>query len=64
MLHTHMKSYRYKMGKNQYFVLKIYQSAVASAESGNVLASNAVNVKIYKGGKPAHAKKMEKNRRR
>ncbi|WP_197035495.1 hypothetical protein [Paenibacillus sp. UNC451MF] len=48
MLRTHVKTYRKRIGKNQYIVINISQSAEARAESGNVLASNAVNVQIYK----------------
>lgn len=48
MIHTRVKSYKYRVGKNHYLVIKIFQSAHARADSGNVLASNAVNVKIMK----------------
>ncbi|UQZ87146.1 hypothetical protein SK3146_06442 [Paenibacillus konkukensis] len=51
MLHTKIKTFRQRIGKNRYLVIQIFQSAVAKAESGNVLASNAVNVKIYKQAK-------------
>lgn len=64
MKRTYIKSYRYKIGKNHYIVLQIHQMAAATADSGNVLASNAVNVKIFKGGSKPHAKKTKKNSRR
>ncbi|MEK4362190.1 hypothetical protein MKX68_06700 [Paenibacillus sp. FSL M8-0212] len=43
-----MKSYRYRIGKKQYIVIQIHQTAKGYADSGNVLASNAVNVQIMK----------------
>ncbi|MBE1443688.1 hypothetical protein [Paenibacillus sp. OAS669] len=51
MLRTHVKTYRQRIGKNHYIIINIFQSAEAKAESGNVLASNAVNVQIYKSRK-------------
>ncbi|GLX68840.1 hypothetical protein [Paenibacillus glycanilyticus] len=48
MIHQNVKTYRYRVGRNQYIVINIYQNASASAEAGNVLASNAVNVQIQK----------------
>ncbi|TCM93294.1 hypothetical protein EV294_107246 [Paenibacillus sp. BK033] len=48
MIHQNVKSYRYRVGRNNYIVINIYQTAKASAEAGNVLASNAVNVQIMK----------------
>ncbi|MGO4108358.1 hypothetical protein [Paenibacillus sp. YAF4_2] len=48
MNHQNVKTYRYRVGPNNYIVINIYQSASASAEAGNVLASNAVNVQIMK----------------
>jgi len=46
---TRVKTLRYRVGANRYLVIQIFQSALATAEHGNVLASNAVNVNI---GKP------------
>ncbi|CAM3100364.1 hypothetical protein PALU110988_01395 [Paenibacillus lupini] len=46
--HQNVKTYRYRIGANNYIVINIYQSASATAEAGNVLASNAVNVQIMK----------------
>ncbi|MCZ8511320.1 hypothetical protein O9H85_02475 [Paenibacillus filicis] len=51
MVHTKVKTYKHKIGKNQYLVIQIFQSAVATAHTGNALASNAVNVKIFKSHK-------------
>ncbi|MCR8634630.1 hypothetical protein [Paenibacillus radicis (ex Xue et al. 2023)] len=48
MTRNHVKAYRYRVGKNQFLVINIYQSATASAVQGNVIASNAVNVQISK----------------
>lgn len=48
MLRQQVKTYKHRIGKNKYIVIKIYQSASAKAEDGNVLASNALNVKIFK----------------
>ncbi|WP_336785228.1 hypothetical protein [Paenibacillus sp. MMO-177] len=48
MNHQNVKSYRYRIGRNHYIVINIYQKASAKAEAGNVLASNAVNVQIMK----------------
>ncbi|MOA69465.1 hypothetical protein D3C78_1976700 [compost metagenome] len=48
MNRSNVKSYRYRVGKNQYIVIQIHQTAKGYAESGNVLASNAVNVQIIK----------------
>ena len=51
MKDSYTKTYKYKVGKNHFFVIKIYQSAHARTENGNALASNAVNVKIFKPAK-------------
>ncbi|MFC5447890.1 hypothetical protein [Paenibacillus aestuarii] len=48
MVRSRVKTYRYRMGKNNFIVIKIYQSAKAAAEQGNVLASNALNIQIIK----------------
>ncbi|MFB9274717.1 hypothetical protein [Cohnella cellulosilytica] len=48
MNHTRVKSYRYRVGKNQYIVIQIYQHADAFAAQGNALASNALNIRISK----------------
>jgi hypothetical protein len=42
MLKSYVKTYKYRIGKNRFLVIKIYQSATARSASGNVLASNAV----------------------
>lgn len=51
MIKTQVKTYKHRVGKNNYVVIKIIQSVTARAEQGNVLASNAINVKIFKKGK-------------
>ncbi|WP_338590993.1 hypothetical protein V6669_04270 [Paenibacillus sp. Y5S-9] len=48
MTRSNVKSYRYRVGKKQYIVIQIHQTAKGYADSGNVLASNAVNVQILK----------------
>jgi hypothetical protein len=48
LIHQNVKTYRYRVGRNNYIVINIYQTAKATAEAGNVLASNAVNVQITK----------------
>ncbi|MDQ0060105.1 hypothetical protein [Paenibacillus harenae] len=48
MLRSNVKTYKYRVGKNQYIIINIQQLASASAQDGNVLASNALNVKIFK----------------
>jgi hypothetical protein len=48
MTRSNIKTYRYRIGKNQYIVINIQQTAAATADIGNVLASNAVNVQIIK----------------
>ncbi len=45
---TRVKSYRHRIGKNHYLVIQIFQLADARADSGNALASNALNIKISK----------------
>jgi hypothetical protein len=50
MVHTKVKTYKYRVGANTYVVVQIFQSAAARAQQGNVLASNAVNVKIFAQG--------------
>jgi len=51
--HTRVKSYRYRVGRNHYLVIRIFQKADAHSVHGNALASNALNIKISKrrGGK-------------
>lgn len=56
MNHNQVKTYRYRVGKNKFLVIKIFQAANASADSGNALASNAVNVQILKKAKRGHSK--------
>ncbi|WP_164515097.1 hypothetical protein [Paenibacillus lentus] len=48
MIRTNVKTYRRKVGKNRYLIIQIIQSAQAKAHLGNALASNAINVKIFK----------------
>ena len=48
MTRSNVKSYRYRVGKKQYIVIQIHQTAKGYAETGNVLASNAVNIQIKK----------------
>ncbi len=48
MIRSNVKTYRYRVGKNHYIIIKVNQLAVGRTEIGNVLASNAVNVQILK----------------
>jgi len=48
MLRSKVKTYQYRMGKKHVIVIHIHQSAQASAKVGNALASNALNIQIYK----------------
>jgi hypothetical protein len=48
VIKTRVKSFKYRVGKNHFLVIKINQSVTARAHLGNVLASNALNVKIFK----------------
>ncbi|WP_372663625.1 hypothetical protein [Cohnella sp.] len=48
MNRTRVKSYRHRVGKNHYLVIKIFQLASARSKLGNSLASNALNIKITK----------------
>lgn len=61
MQRNHVKTYRYRVGKNHFIVINITQRATAEAAQGNVLASNAVNVQISKerhnNSKPGKTKK-------
>ncbi|GKS14147.1 hypothetical protein YDYSY3_51470 [Paenibacillus chitinolyticus] len=50
MVHTKTNSYTYKVGKNTFLVIQIFQSAIAKTHAGNALASNAVNVKLRTWG--------------
>ncbi|MFE5322417.1 hypothetical protein ACFQ88_27440 [Paenibacillus sp. NPDC056579] len=55
---TNVKTYKHRIGKNLYIVINISQSANAKTELGNALASNAVNVAVFKKQKEeAKAKK-------
>ncbi|TVY07587.1 hypothetical protein [Paenibacillus cremeus] len=57
MVRSHVKTYKYRVGKKSIIVIHIHQKATAAAEQGNVLASNAVNVQIV------HKHKGRKKRR-
>ncbi|WP_409344340.1 hypothetical protein [Paenibacillus sp. MBLB4367] len=48
MIRTHVQTYKHRVGKHTYLIVKIYQTATAKAKQGNVLASNAASVRIYK----------------
>ncbi|MBP1962167.1 hypothetical protein [Paenibacillus aceris] len=48
MLRSKVKTYRYRIGKKNVIVIHIYQMARASAKMGNALASNALNIQIFK----------------
>lgn len=48
MNHTRIRTFRHRIGKNHYLIIQIFQSANAHVQSGNALASNALNIKIFK----------------
>ncbi|MDQ0493354.1 MULTISPECIES: hypothetical protein [Paenibacillus] len=48
MIKNKVKTYRHRIGKNKYLVVKVFQAAAAKARSGNALATNALNIKISK----------------
>ncbi|MBU7315944.1 hypothetical protein [Paenibacillus oleatilyticus] len=48
MNRTVVKTFKHKVGKNQFVIIKIFQKAISKVRHGNALASNAVNVKIFK----------------
>jgi hypothetical protein len=48
MNRTQVKTYKHRIGKKTYIIVKIFQTATAKANQGNVLASNALTVKIFK----------------
>ncbi|MDQ8736373.1 hypothetical protein [Paenibacillus sp. LHD-38] len=48
MVRSSVKTVKYRVGKNNYLIINIYQTAEASAQQGNVLASNAATVQIFK----------------
>ncbi len=51
MVRSNVKTFKYRVGKNKYLIINIFQSSEASAQHGNVLASNAATVQIFKRGK-------------
>ncbi|WP_287021397.1 hypothetical protein [Cohnella sp.] len=64
MTRTRVKTYRHRIGKNQYLVIQIYPLASAHADTGNALATNALNIQFRNsrgngansGGSPAFGK--------
>ncbi len=48
MNRTVVRTFKHKIGKNQFVVIQIFQKAVSTVSNGNALASNAANVKIFK----------------
>ncbi|TBL70411.1 hypothetical protein [Paenibacillus thalictri] len=64
MIKSNVKSYKYRVGKNTYLVIHIFQTANAQTDSGNVIASNAANIKIMKQeGSRNHAKVSKKHKK-
>lgn len=43
-----VRTFKHKVGKNQYVIIQVFQKAISTVSNGNALASNAVNVKIFK----------------
>jgi hypothetical protein len=48
MIRNRVKTYKHRIGKNRYLVVKVFQAAAAKTGSGNALATNALNIKISK----------------
>ncbi|EHS57308.1 hypothetical protein P4H71_12890 [Paenibacillus kribbensis] len=48
MIRSKVKTYKQRIGKNQYLIVKVFQATAAKAKSGNALATNALNIKISK----------------
>ncbi len=48
MVRSNVKTVKYRVGKNNYLIINIYQSSEAKADNGNVLASNAATVQIFR----------------
>ncbi|MFH5185625.1 hypothetical protein ACHHV8_24910 [Paenibacillus sp. TAB 01] len=48
MTRSQVKTYKYRAGKNTFIIINIFQSATAAAANGNVIASNAANVQIWR----------------
>ncbi|CCC85633.1 hypothetical protein PPM_2696 [Paenibacillus polymyxa M1] len=48
MIRNRVKTYKHRIGKNRYLVVKVFQAAAAKTGSGNALATNALNIKITK----------------
>lgn len=53
MVRSNVKTLKYRVGKNQFLIINIFQSSEANALQGNVLASNAATVQIFKKSKPS-----------
>ncbi|PYI56241.1 hypothetical protein [Paenibacillus flagellatus] len=61
---TLVKTYRHRVGKNQYVIIHIYQVATAEATQGNAVANNALSVQIVKHQKDFKRHKLHKSRKR
>ncbi|MCC3381094.1 hypothetical protein ACFQ5D_12195 [Paenibacillus farraposensis] len=48
MIRNKVKTFKHRIGKNKYLVVKIFQAAAAETRGGNALATNALNIKISK----------------
>ncbi|MCC3379181.1 hypothetical protein ACFQY3_16960 [Paenibacillus farraposensis] len=48
MIKTRVKTFKHRVGKNKFLVVKIFQAANARTRNGNALATNALNIKISK----------------
>ncbi|MEC0181542.1 hypothetical protein P4H61_08520 [Paenibacillus peoriae] len=48
MIKTRVKTFKHRVGKNKFLVVKIFQAADARTKNGNALATNALNIKISK----------------
>jgi len=61
---TLVKTYRHRIGKNQYVIIYIYQIATAKTTQGNAVANNALSVQIVKQQKDGKAHGSHSGRKR
>ncbi|MET3209601.1 UNVERIFIED_CONTAM: hypothetical protein ABIC26_002548 [Paenibacillus sp. PvR008] len=54
MIKNRVKTYKHRIGKNKFLVVKVFQAAAAETRSGNALATNALNIKISKRNRKKH----------
>ncbi|MGM1023634.1 MAG: hypothetical protein ACQEXV_24625 [Bacillota bacterium] len=58
MIKNRVKTYKQRIGKNKFLVVKVFQAAAAETRSGNALATNALNIKISKRNRKRNHKRF------